>query len=237
MKTITQLVIIGASAFPEVLELIRDINLKDEKYDVLEVLDDDASIIGTTIEGYKIAGGLELVHTYSKKVQFVFAIGSHRSRVMRYSILKRLNLPNKRYETLVHPNAKIYSSSKIGDGVIIHIGTVIFNNSTIGSFCIIVANSIIGARNILGNGCLITSLVSLTADVKIGAYSFIGTQSSVAEGIEIGPGSMVGMRTLVSRNLSPGVVVFGNPMKIVDKIEVPFTIVEEWEKQKKEFAI
>ena len=207
------------------------------KYEVLEILDDNESLLGSTIEGVKVVGQLEKVSHYSEEINFIFGIGSYKSRITRYHILERLGLPDERYESLIHPHAKVYSSSTIGFGVIIHTGSVIFNNSVVGPFSIIVANSIIGARNLIGKGTLITSLVSLTADVRVGDFSFIGTHSSIAEGVEIGPGSMIGMKSFVSRDVEPGSVVFGDPMKIINKVEVPRKIINSWNKNKKNRGI
>ena len=229
-----KLVVFGARAFPEMNELIKDINAKiKNKYEVIGLLDDNENLFGKTIEGVKVLGPLAKGKNYPKDVKFIFGIGSHKTRILRYSLLKKIGIDENRYETLIHPNAKIYSSSIIGNGVIIHSGTVVFNNSVIGPFTIIISNSIIGARNIIGSGVLITSLVSLTTDVKVGNFSFIGTHTSIAENIEISPGSMIGMNSVVSRNISPGSVVFGNPMKIIAKDEVHKEIINDWEKFKK----
>ena len=233
MKNKIKLVVLGASAFPELNELIKDINRQNNKYEVIEVLDDNESLIGSKIEGVKVGGPLDKVNQFSHEIKFVFGIGSHKTRIIRNNILERLGLSEDRFETLIHPNAKIYSTATIGTGVIIHTGSVVYNDSIIGPFSIIVANSIIGARNIIGKGSLITSLVSLTTDVKVGSFSFIGTHSSIAEGVEIGPGSMIGMRSFVCRDVSPGSVVFGDPMKIINKEKVPEKIINNWNKFKK----
>jgi len=220
--------VIGASAFPEIHELIKDINIITESYELIGILDDNTELLGTEIEGIPVIGKLDKASEYPENVKFIFGIGSYKSRLDRSQILERLNLPDERYETIIHPTAKVYRSATIGNGVIIYPGSIVFNGSQVDSFCIIVANSIVGARNILGRGCLLTSLVSLTSDVKVGSFSFIGTHSSVAEGVEIGPGSMIGMRSFVVRNVLPGSVVMGNPMKIINKIEVPKKIIDEW---------
>ena len=72
MKNKKKLVIIGATAFPEIIELIRDINKDNDKYEVLEILDDDESLWGSTIEGVKVAGQLEKVSHYSEEINFIF---------------------------------------------------------------------------------------------------------------------------------------------------------------------
>ena len=237
MSEMKKLVILGATASPEIIELIHDINGSTKRYEILHILDDNPELIGKSFQGVSVAGSLELVSSYEPDIQFIFAIGSYKSRIDRFKILKRLKLPEARFETLIHPSAKVYSSSLVGQGSVIHSGSIIFNESIIGPFTIIVANSVIGARNIIGKGCLITSLVSLTSDVRVGSYTFIGTHSSVVEGVDIGPGSMIGMRTFVTRTIEPGSVVHGDPMKIINKEKLPPDILEEWEAFKRRFEV
>lgn len=160
-------------------------------------------------------GPLNLENKFPSYVKFVFVIGSYKTRLIRNEILKKLKIPTNRFETLIHPTSKVYSSAKISNGVIIHAGSVIYNNSKIGPFVVIVANTIIGANNIIGEGALITSLVSTTSSVKIGSYRFIETSDLIGEIVEIGPGSLVSIGSFVHRSIKPGSFALSNPFKII----------------------
>ena len=224
-----ELVILGATSYSEIFDLIKDINNVNYKYEVIALLDDNEKLHGKKIEGINIKGCLKLANDFSKNTKFVLGIGSHKTRIIRYHILKRLGIPDSRFETLIHPTASIHSKVKIGNGCIIHTGSVIFHSTLLDSFVVLVANSVIGTRNLIGRGALITSLVSTTADVKIGSFSFIGTGSLIAEGIEIGPGSMIGMGSLIHKNIKHGSVAFGNPFRIIRREKIPKEIVSEWD--------
>ena len=228
-KETKKLVILGASAVSEISEIIRDINKIEEKYEVIGILDDNSELHNTEAAGIKVKGNLELVHSYPEYVSFVFGIGSYKTRIARFHILRKLGIPDSRFETLLHPSAKIYSSASIGYGCIIHEGTVIFNHTISEPFVVVVANTVIGVRNIVGRGALITSLVSSTQNVKIGNFSFIGTSTAIAENVEIGPGAMIGMGSVILQNVKPGMFVLGNPLKFLDKIDIPTEILKDWE--------
>jgi len=232
---IKKLIVLGASAYPEICEIIYDINKIKKTYEVIYLLDDNEKLHHKRIEGVEVKGSLSLANKFPNDIRFIFSIGSHKTRLIRNEILKRLNIPTNRFETLIHPTAKIYSSAKISNGVIIHPGSVISCNTKIGPFAIIVANTIIGANNIIGRGALITSLVSTTSGVKIGSFSFIGTGAKIAENVEIGPGSLVSMGSDIHRSIPPGSIAFNTKKtKVIKGYEtVHIDIIEEWNKYKK----
>lgn len=234
LNKIQQLVIIGGShAFWEINELINDINDIELTYEIIAILDDNINLIGNVYNGIKVSGPIEKAIDYPNDIKFIFAIGSFRTRILRSDILKRLNINEERFETLVHPSVKIFSTSNIGYGCIVHYGSVIFNHTDIESFCIISANCTIAVANHIGKGALLGSNVTTTTGVKIGSYSFIGSSSTIGEYIEIGPGAQIGLATLVLKNVNPGIFILGFPPKMLEKIEISDEIISEWEMSKK----
>ena len=232
-KKVKKLVVLGATSYSEVAGIIYDINQIEEKYEVIAILDDNVELHGTKFEGIEVKGNLELVHDFTGDISFVFAIGHYPTRITRYFILERLRLPDNRFETLIHPDAKIYPTSTIGYGCIIHKGTIVYNNCIISPYVLIIANTIIGNRNVVGRGAIVASMVSTTGRVKIGNFSFIGTGSLIAENVEIGPGAMIGMGSLILRDVKPGHYTMGNPPKgQIPDVNLPHEIVNEWEKTK-----
>ncbi|OVE80836.1 hypothetical protein BVY03_05340 [bacterium K02(2017)] len=222
------LVFIGASAFSEIVELVRDINRESERYEIVGILDDSPDYKNKKIEGVPVLGSLDKIPSLNKDIKFVFGIGSFKTRLLRYSILQKINLSPQRFETLIHPTAKIYQTANVGQGCLIHCGSVIANHSQIGSFSIVLYNTVIGANNIIGPGALITSHVTTNSGVKIGSYSFIGSHSAIAENIQIGPGSMVAMGSVVLRDIQPGCFKMGTPPITIEKSVVDQNILSEW---------
>lgn len=220
MKKLQSLILWGYSPFTEIYELIKDINEVSPTFEVIGILDDNKDTHGTIVDGIEVLGALELSHKF-ENVKFVNCIGSHKTRITKYKIINRINLPNHLFETLIHPSAKVYSSAKVEQGCIIHTGVVIFNDSVLKPHVEILANSIIGAKNIVSEGAMVTSLVATTVGVKIGPYAHIGTHSCVGENINIGAGAQVGMGSVVLKDIPAGVFCMGNPLRFIDKIEVP----------------
>jgi sugar O-acyltransferase (sialic acid O-acetyltransferase NeuD family) len=171
------------------------------------------------MNGIAVSGGLEEVSKY-QECHFIFGIGSMRTRLIRHKIFEKLNLAPNRFATIIHPNAVIDQSARIGFGCIIHPGVCIGNDVTVENFVVIAVNSAIGPFACIKDYAMITSLAVVLSNAKVGKSSFIGSCSCITEGIEIGAGAMVGAGTVVSRNLDHGVFVLGNPMRQINKIEI-----------------
>lgn len=231
MARLQRLIFLGASPFGESFEIVKDINSIKPTYEIEGILDDDPSAHGRKINGIPVLGKISEFSKYPD-VKFIMCIGSYRTRLAKYNILKKLNLPDGRYETLIHPEAKIYANAKVGPGSIIYKGAVIFNDTAVGRFCSVLPNSVIGVRNRILEGAMISPLVATTPDAVIGHYAHIGAASCIGEKVKIGPCAQVGMGSTILKDVPPGTFCMGSYLKQVflDKIEVPPPLIEEWNK-------
>ncbi|MDA9986626.1 acyltransferase [Crocinitomicaceae bacterium] len=69
-----------------------------------------------------------------------------------------------------------------------------------------------------------TSTVTHTGKLRIektviGNNVFLGANAVVLPGIKIGDGSIVGAGSIVTKNVPPGMVVVGNPAKVITSVE------------------
>ncbi len=207
-----QLVFLGAGiAFYEIAELIHDINCVEEKYEIIAILDDDEEKHGTTMDGVKVMGALSLAKDFPEEVSFVFGIGSRYTRKERRKIIDTLGIDISRFETLVHPRAKVYRSAHIGHGCILHVGSVVGANTCLGDFVIVTYNSVIGAHTILEDYVMIGSSVTVLNYVHISEGAFLGVGVCVADRIKIGKYAVIGMTSFVAKNIKDGGLVIGVP--------------------------
>jgi carbonic anhydrase/acetyltransferase-like protein (isoleucine patch superfamily) len=234
--SIQSLVVLGASnAFWEIHELVQDVNERAPRYRIIAVLDDDSAAWGRSIAGVPVAGSLESARDYPDEVGFVFGIGSYRTRLARRAILSRVALPDERFVTLVHPTAKVFSTAAVAHGCIIHYGTVIFGQTTLEPFVIVSATSVIATNNLLGRGALVGSGVITAHRAAIGCYAHIGQGTLIGERCEVGPGAQIGMGGVVLQHVKAGAFGIGNPLRFIDRVEVPAEIAAEWQDSKDKF--
>ncbi|MFC2097384.1 hypothetical protein ACFLSI_03515 [Bacteroidota bacterium] len=225
----------GSNAYWEINELISDINYVNECFEVIGILEDNQSLIGKTFNGITIDGPLEKAKHYPDDVRFVLAIGSYRTRLLRAQIIERIGLPDDRYETLIHPTAKVFSTAAVKSGCIIHYGSIVFNHTVIEPFSIISANCVIAVSNLIGRGALFGSGILTTTNVKVGSYCFIGSGVKMAESIEVEPGAHIGLGSILYKSVSAGSFVLGNPPRVLDKSHVSSNVIQQWVELKKEF--
>jgi len=222
-----RLAFLGATAFPEISEIVRDINRQRPRYAIEAILDDNPNLHGTRIEDTPVLGPLERVHQLSD-MKFVFGIGSFRNRLARYDILRRLALPRERFATLVHPAAKVYSTATVGHGCILFSGCVIANGAVVEDFGQVLCNSVVGAYSRICEGALVAALVTITAHVTVGPFAHLGGGSVVGNGVKIGPGAQVALGSVAVRDVPPGVFLFGNPPRLLERVDVPAELLERW---------
>ncbi|MBN2293918.1 MAG: hypothetical protein JXM70_15940 [Pirellulales bacterium] len=227
-KSPTELVFLGATAFCEIAEIVRDINRIEPTYSIRAILDDNPDLHGTMVEGTPVVGPLEECRRFPD-ARIVMGIGSYKTRMVRHAIIERLGLPEDRYATLIHPTAKIYPTVEIGAGCIVQCGAVIAADTVLEPFAHVLFNSFVGVGNRICRGALLTSLVSTAGGVTVGHYAHLGTTSSVAENRTIAAGAQVAMGSVVIRDVPLGAFVLGNPARRLRSEKVDESIVRMWE--------
>jgi sugar O-acyltransferase (sialic acid O-acetyltransferase NeuD family) len=211
-------VVLGASAFPKIAEILRA--FPDVRVDTL--LDDDPRFEGASVAGVPVRGPLTAVHDAPLRDHAViFAIGSWRTRLARFDIVRRLAVPRERWLSLVHPGAQVFDGVRVGAGCIVHAGAVVLSGSVLDDFVILSPHALIGDDNHLGEGALVGGNATTTAGAKIGPYVHLGAASCVGEGVSVGAGAQVGIGSVVLRDVPPGAFVLGNPARVAERFEVP----------------
>jgi acetyltransferase EpsM len=210
-----KLIIIGGSTGAlEVKGIVDDINRMAPTYELVGILDDDATIQGKSVGGLVVLGTLEKAGTFSG-VKYVFAIGSIGTQRKRAEIMARLKLEPDDFESIVHPTVLVNGSAKIGRGCIIHSRVTVANDVHIGDFVVVAVASTIGPYAALGDYSMVTSHVLLLSNCIIGESVFVGSMTCVIEKVTIGAFARIGVGSVVGRNIKEGTFAMGNPLRLL----------------------
>lgn len=194
-----RLIIIGASGHGKV---VADIAEKNGYQDIV-FLDDDVtvkkcgkySVIGNSRDASRVAGDV------------IVAIGNAKSR-------KRISEQyGDRLVTLVHPDAIISDSVKLGVGTVIMAGTVINADAIIGDGCIINTGSSIDHDCRIGDYVHIAVGAHLCGMVTIESNTWIGAGAVISNNINICSNCIIGAGAVVVRDIKQSGTYVGCPVK------------------------
>ncbi len=114
---------------------------------------------------------------------------------------------------VIHAQAIISSSVRMGDGNIIMSGSVINADSLLGSNVIINTGTIIEHDCIIGDHVHIATGSKLAGDVQVDKGAHISIGATIIQGVCIGENAIVGSGAVVIRDVYPNTTVVGCPAK------------------------
>lgn len=206
------LIIIGASGFGrEVLWLVERINEKSAEWNILGFVDDDLSIQGEEINGYKVIGTSDDVLKYSNSY-FVCAVGASHIRKKVIEKVTKLN-PNIKFATVIDPSVEMSKLHKIGVGTIICAHTILTVNFTIGDHVIINLDCTVGHDVVLGDFDTLYPSVNVSGAVTVGKCTELGTGSQIIQCKNIGENTIIGAGAVVVSDIPDKCTAVGCPAK------------------------
>ena len=209
------IIIIGAGGVgKEVIFIIEQINIKTPTWNILGIVDDNESLWGTEINGYKVLGGVNIIDRFKDraiKPYIVIAIANYK---VKKAIVKKLK-ENFKFATIIHPDVFIHSSVSIGEGTVIYPAVIMTTNITVGN------HVIISPKCGIGHDSVIKDYTSLLWNVNVSGHDVIeegvlmGSGSTVIQGKIIGKGAIVGAGAVVVKDVDKYTTNVGVPAKIM----------------------
>ncbi len=120
-----------------------------------------------------------------------------------------------RYRSVVHPDAVISRSSRIGDGTVVMAGVVVNAASTIGEHVILNTCSSIDHDCWIEDFAHISPNATICGGVYIGEGTHVGAGATIIQNVRIGKWAVIGAGSVVLKDIPDFAVVIGIPGKIV----------------------
>ncbi len=136
----------------------------------------------------------------------------------RLAIHEYFRMHNVRVEPLVHPHASVCQTALLGPGTQVLAGAVVASDAQLGEACIVNHRAAADHECVLGDGVHLAPGATLCGCVRIGNNVMIGAGAVVLPRVTIGENTVVGAGAVVTRDLPAGVVVAGNPARIIRNI-------------------
>ncbi len=125
------------------------------------------------------------------------------------------NLIAKQLLSVKHPAAVVSSSAALGDGSFLAAGAIVAPYAKVGQHCIINHQAVVDHDCVVGDFCHIAPHVSLGGGVKIGHGVLVGAGSVILPDLSVGHAAINGAGAVVTKNVESGVIVAGNPARII----------------------
>jgi sugar O-acyltransferase (sialic acid O-acetyltransferase NeuD family) len=193
-------------------EVLAAIRLMPEKWSPIGALDDDPSRQGADLDGITVLGASDLVGEFTDAAA-VACVANARRPTGRLGMVRRLNLPNDRWATVVHPAACVAEGSILGPGTVLLAGAVVTAPLRIGAHVVAMPHVVITHDDEIADGVTFAAGASLGGAVTIGECAYLGQGSLVRERLSIGAGAIVGMGSVVLQNVPAGEVWAGVPAR------------------------
>lgn len=121
--------------------------------------------------------------------------------------------------SLIDPSAIVSECVSIGQGTIVLAYGYIVGNAQIGNNVVMMSRVIIGHDTVIGNHSVIGSVVPLGGGTIVGQRVYVANGSTVRDQLTIGDDSVIGMGSVVFSDVPEGMVVLGNPGRIIRRNE------------------
>ena len=157
--------------------------------------------------------GKEVVHSAEGLNPMIVTIGDCQ---IRRKVVQKLG--RRDYMKLIHPNAIIADSARIGYGTVVMAGVILNPYVEVGRHCIINTGASLDHDVKVEDFVHIAPHCTVCGGSEIGEGTWLGAGSTVIQGIHIGKGCYIGAGSVVVKDIPNGCLCYGNPARIIRKI-------------------
>jgi len=209
-----RVLILGAGGHAQVVaDILLQAYRAGAKCKPIGFLDDDPTLIGTTIMGLPVLGTITQLDEFDHDAVIV-AIGDNR---IRARIFKSVQARGERIANAIHPAAVLAPDVYLGHGVMICAGVVVNTSTMIGDDVILNTGCTVDHHNRIGNHAHIAPGVHLGGNVTIGEGTLVGIGAVVIPQCTIGAWSVIGAGSAVTKNIPAHSTAVGVPARVIKR--------------------
>lgn len=186
------------------------------RYDLVGVLaDEPTNEFRLEAFGLRVLGPTEALGGID--ADYIVAIGSP---TFRSEVQTRLSgaAPGRIAAAIVHPSASVGRTSVLARGSVIYSGVSVGTGCTIGEGVLVCANATIGHDSVIDAFSTMLPGCIISGGSHIGRRVLVGAGAVCRERLRIGDDAQVGAGSLVTSDLPVGVVAFGSPARVTERV-------------------
>lgn len=180
------------------------------QYDVIGILDDDFELLGVSVDGATVLGGIGGVLRYAN-AKVIVCIESEFEREAAVGRLAQLGLPEARYATAVDPDIPLRDMASVGQGSILLHNVTVAPAVSLGRHVVAMPNVHLGCDVHIADFATLCAGASLGGGATLGRGVHVGMNSCVREGITVGRYARIGMGAAVENSMPEFATWVGSP--------------------------
>ncbi|HET7475463.1 MAG TPA: acetyltransferase [Dermatophilaceae bacterium] len=208
------LYVVGAAGVGrEVWEVLQVLSEAERPWAFAGFVDDDPAAVDVGrvhALGAQLRGTVSWLAGHADPYHAVLAIGAPTARAQ---VAERLRGSAVTYPSLIHPDARLGRTVRVGQGVLVAAGARVSANVVLGDHVHVDPNATVAHDVVLGDFTRLNAQACVSGSVTIGARALIGANATVLQGLRVGAGAIVGAGAVVVRDVPADTVVKGVPAR------------------------
>jgi sugar O-acyltransferase (sialic acid O-acetyltransferase NeuD family) len=186
--------------------------------EILGITDPDKTLWGREFMGVDVLGDDDkLLDFHPDRIYLVNALGSVRDTKARCKLFETWKNRGHSFASVIHPQAILAPSVKLGEGVQMLAGAIINPHTRIGVNVIINTGAIVEHDCTIGDHVHLAPGVNIAGNASIGSGTHVGIGSTILQGVSIGDNCLIAAGCVVIQSVPAGSTVMGVPGRIVRK--------------------
>lgn len=202
-------VVLG-TGFPDIVQIIEDILLKDKSLEFIGFLDDDESKSKKTFFGYEVLGSIGWLNNNSEVQAFNSIARNLQTKAL---INQQLSSNNIKFINLLHPSVNTKFSELGREGILISKNVYLEATSKISSHVMILQGSSIGHDCEIGDNTFVGPGSNILGNVQVGKNCLIGSGTTIYPGVKISDNSKTGINSIILSDVSEGETISSPPSR------------------------
>ncbi len=197
----------------EGIRLALQVNQRQQRWQQVLLLDDDASKHGTERMGLRVVGGFDKLGQANPATDQVVNLVT-RTTAGRAKARARIASFGIPFASLVHPDVDLLGVT-LGEEVTVYAGAYLGAEARLARSSVALVGAIIGHGAQLQEGVVVAPNAVINARVKIGAQAYVGANATVLPDLEVGAGATIAANTLVLTDVPAGATALGVPATLM----------------------
>jgi sugar O-acyltransferase (sialic acid O-acetyltransferase NeuD family) len=210
----TSLIVIGGGEHARVV--LEAALSSPERWTVRGFVDPEACDKTVRLLGVRRIGGDDAIAslaTQDSELQFIIGVGDTGATHRRREIVARLREYGIQWATVIHADASVSPTARVGHGVVVMAGSVVNAGAHLGDHTVVNTGAIVEHDVELGEFTQLGPRACIGGGSSLGAECYVGLGACIRDHISVGAGAIVGMGAVVVGDVDASTLVMGVPAR------------------------